>query len=58
MSFNDFYFAFLTIEGGDINRFCYLMGLKLLSQPQKDSIIDYINKNDSVRLEEKILYIN
>ena len=58
LSFNDFYFAFLTIEGGNINRFCYLMGLNLLSQPQKDGIIDCINRNDCVCLEEKILYLN
>ena len=58
LSFNDFYFAFLTIEGGNINRFCYLMGLNLLSQPQKDGIIDCINRNDCVCLKEKILYLN
>lgn len=58
LSFNDFYFAFLTIEGGNINRFCYLMGLNLLSQPQKDGILDCINRNDCVCLEEKILYLN
>lgn len=56
--FNNFYFAFLTIEGGNINRFCYLMGLNLLSQPQKDGILDCINRNDCVCLEEKILYLN
>ena len=56
--FNNLQFTSLSIEGGDVNRFCYLMGLNLLSQPQKDSIIDYINKNDCVCLEEKILFLN
>lgn len=56
--FYNFHLAFLSIEGGDVNRFCYLMGLNLLSQPQKDGILDCINRNDCVCLEEKILYLN
>lgn len=56
--FNNLQFTSLSIEGGNINRFCYLMGLNLLSQPQKDGIIDCINRNDCVCLEEKILYLN
>ena len=56
--FNNLQFTSLSIEGGNINRFCYLMGLNLLSQPQKDGILDCINRNDCVCLEEKILYLN
>jgi hypothetical protein len=56
--FKNLQFTSLSIEGGDINRFCYLMGLNLLSQPQKDGILDCINRNDCVCLEEKILYLN
>ena len=55
--FNSFYCIFLSIEGGDINRFCNLIGLKILSQSQKYGIVDCINKNDCILLEEKILYI-
>jgi hypothetical protein len=56
--FKNLQFTSLSIEGGNINRFCYLMGLNLLSQPQKDGILDCINRNDCVCLEEKILYLN
>lgn len=56
--FNNLQFTSLSIEGGNINRFCYLMGLNLLSQSQKDGILDCINRNDCVCLEEKILYLN
>ena len=48
--FYNFHLAFLSIEGGDVNRFCYLMGLNLLSQPQKDGILDCINRMDALTL--------
>lgn len=55
--FNNLQFTSLSIEGGDINRFCYLIGLKILSQSQKDGIEDCISKNNCVFFEEKITYI-
>ena len=54
--FDNSHFEFLLIEGGDINRFCHLMRLNLLSQSQKDGIADCINKNNGILHKEKILY--
>lgn len=48
----------LSIEGGDINHFCDLMGLTLLSQTQEEYLSNCINKNTCVLLEEKIFFIN
>lgn len=48
----------LSIEGGDINHFCDLMGLTLLSQMQEEYLSNCINKNTCVLLEEKTVFIN
>lgn len=56
--FDNSHFEFLLIKGGDINRFCHLMRLNLLSQSQKDGIADCINKNNGILHKEKILYMN
>lgn len=48
----------LSIEGGDINHFCDLMGLTLLSQTQEEYLSNCINKNTCVLLEEKTFFIN
>lgn len=51
-------FWVLMIEGGDINHFCDLMGLTLLSQTQQEDHSNCINKNTCVYFEEKIFFIN
>ena len=48
----------LSIEGGDINHFCDLMGLTLLSQTQQEYLSNCINKNTCMLLEEKTFFIN
>jgi hypothetical protein len=51
-------FWVLSIEGGNINQFCDLMGLTLLSQTQQEDLSNRINKNTCVLLEEKTFFIN
>lgn len=51
-------FWVLLIEGGDINQFCDLMHLTLLSQTQQKYLSNYINKNTCVYFEEKTFFIN
>lgn len=51
-------FGVLSIEGGNINHFCDLMGLTLLSQTQQEYLSNCINKNTYVLLEEKTVFIN
>lgn len=48
----------LSIEGGNINQFCDLMGLTLLSQTQEEYLSNCINKNTCMLLEEKTFFIN
>lgn len=51
-------FWVLSIEGGNINQFCDLMELTLLSQTQQEYLSNCINKNTCVLLEEKTVFIN